>query len=100
MVPVEVKSRAAPRGGPPRSHIAQVAAYCLLIEEVTGRRPPFGILRYSDGREFRVPWEDRTRRWLSSIRRELDRPYDGRANPSPGRCGRCAYREGCEQRAR
>ncbi len=97
-VPVELKSRPVPRGGPTRSHMVQVWAYCLLVEETTGRSPPVGVLRYSDG-EFRIRWDDRARSDLLAIRRELDRPYDGRASPSPSRCARCPWAPACDVRA-
>jgi CRISPR-associated exonuclease Cas4 len=99
LYPVEIKSRAAPPAGPPRSHLVQIAAYCLLVEETTGRAPPFGVLRYSDGGRFRVPWDGATRASLLALRAELDRPYDGRARPSPGRCRGCSWRESCDVRA-
>ena len=99
LVPVEVKSRAAPPGGPARSHLVQVWTYCLLVEESTGRSPAFGVLRYAD-REFRVRWDAIARRELLAIRAELARPYDGRATPSPGRCARCRWVEGCDARVR
>lgn len=99
LFPVELKSGPAPRRGPPRSHRVQVEAYCLLLEEATGRSPPFGVLRYGDGEEFRVPWGARERAELWALRRELDRPYDGRATPSAGRCGRCRWRGACDRRA-
>ncbi len=99
LVPIELKSRGTPRGGPAWSHLVQVWAYCLLVEERTGRAPPFGVLRYADG-EFRVRWDERARAELLAIRAELDRPYDGRANPSPSRCGRCPWARGCDARAR
>jgi CRISPR-associated exonuclease Cas4 len=96
--PVELKSRGTPFAGPPRSHVVQVAAYCLLVEETTGRPPPFGTIRYSDGGEFRVPWNDATRGSLLALRAELDRPYDGRARPGVARCRRCRWRAGCDAR--
>lgn len=99
LVPVEHKSRSAPAGGPPRSHLVQVWAYCLLVEETTGRPPPFGVLRYAD-REFRVPWDGSARAELLALRRELDRPYDGRATPSSGRCARCPWVGSCDARYR
>jgi CRISPR-associated exonuclease Cas4 len=99
LIPVEVKSRAAPRSGPSPSHVAQVAAYCLLLEEQTGRPPPFGVLRYGDGQERRIPWDDATRRWVVQLRERLDQPYDGRANPGVARCRRCPYRAACDRRA-
>ncbi len=96
-VPVETKSRSTPRGGPARSHIVQVWAYCLLVEETTGRPPPFGVLRYSD-RDWRIRWDDASRRELLDLRAELARPYDGRATPSPARCRHCPWVRVCDAR--
>jgi CRISPR-associated exonuclease Cas4 len=98
VVPVELKSRATPRGGPARSHLVQVWAYCLLVEESTGRAPPFGVLRYADG-EFRVRWDAAARTELLALRAELARPYDGRASPAPGKCARCPWVGVCDARA-
>jgi CRISPR-associated exonuclease Cas4 len=98
-IPIELKSRTSPSGGPPASHQAQVAAYCLLIEEATGRAPPYGVLRYSDGGEFRVTWDARTRDWLWSLRSSMDRPYRGEATPSAGKCRGCTWRAWCDRRA-
>jgi len=100
LVPVEFKSRPTPRNGVPRSHRIQVAAYCLLVEETTGRPPPYGIVRYGDGGEARVRWDAAVREELLEVRDELDRPYTGRATPSFARCARCPWREGCDARAR
>ena len=96
-VPVETKSRASPRGGPTRSHLVQVWAYCLLVEEETGRSPPFAVVRYAD-REYRVPWTGGSRQELLRLRAELGRPYDGRATPSPARCPRCRWFAACDAR--
>lgn len=98
LVPVEVKSRRTPPSGPTRSHLVQVWAYCLLVEESTGRPPPIGLLRYADG-EVRVRWDARARSELLALRAELAQPYDGRANPSPGRCARCRWVGVCDARA-
>jgi len=98
-VPVEWKSRTAPRHGPPSSHRVQVSAYCLLLEDVTGSSPPYGVLRYSDGVEFVVPWDAAARDEVLRIRRALSRPYDGRADPSPAKCAGCRWRPGCDARA-
>lgn len=98
LVPVELKSRSTPPRGPTPSHVAQVRAYCLLVEETTGMSPPYGILRYADG-EFRVRWDGRARVELLSVRAELLRPYDGRATPSPGRCAQCPWVRVCDARA-
>ena len=47
LVPVEVKSGAAPPV-PYLGHILQIAAYCLLVEDTTGEVSPYGRLQYSD----------------------------------------------------
>jgi CRISPR-associated exonuclease Cas4 len=97
VIPVELKTRSTPPRGPTPSHVAQVRAYCLLVEEATGVAPPYGVLRYSDG-EFRVRWDDRARDELLAVRAELERPYDGRATPSRARCARCPWVGGCDAR--
>lgn len=97
-IPVEVKRRAAPVTGPFRSHVVQVWAYCLLLEETDGRAPPFGILRYSD-REVAVPWDGSARVELLAIRRAVDAPYDGRATPGPARCRGCRWAPNCDARS-
>ena len=98
LVPVELKSRSTPPRGPTPSHVAQVRAYCLLVEETTGASPPYGVLRYSDG-EFRIRWDAQARAELLRVRAEMLRPYDGRATPSPGRCARCPWVRVCDARA-
>ena len=57
IIPVEVKSSNAPADGPRRSHILQLAAYCLLIEETYRQRPKYGIVKYAD-RMFAVDYTD------------------------------------------
>ncbi len=99
VVPVELKSRSAPPRGPPRSHLVQVAAYCLLIEDTSGVPPPYGILRYGDGSEYRVTWTPVAKAEVLRLRADVDRPYDGRATPSPAKCARCGWRLGCDARA-
>ncbi len=99
VVPIEIKSRTSPPNGPPLSHVVQVWAYCLLVEETTDVPVPYGMLRYSDGGEFRIDWGEDQRHRLLALRREVALPYDGRARPSPRRCAGCRYRYGCDVRA-
>jgi CRISPR-associated exonuclease Cas4 len=99
-VPIELKSRPAPPAGPRPSHRVQVSVYCLLLEETTGVAPPFGVVRYGDGTEFRVPWNASARAELLRLRAQIDRPYDGRATPSTAKCARCGWRAVCDVRAR
>ena len=98
LIPVEFKSRATPPRGPSPSHVVQVRAYCLLVEETVGTVPPYGVLRYSDG-EFRVRWDAGARQELLALREELLAPYDGRATPSRARCARCPWVGVCDARA-
>jgi CRISPR-associated exonuclease Cas4 len=99
LVPIEIKSRPSPPAGPLPSHRVQVAVYCLLVEESTGVAPPFGVVRYSDGAEFRLRWDAVARANLLALRAEVDRPYDGRATPSYAKCARCGWRAVCDARA-
>jgi len=98
-IPVEFKSGATPPRGPPPSHQIQVLAYALLAEETTGRAPPFGLLRYADGGEFRIPWDAAGRTALFSVMARARRPYRGEARPSRARCARCPWRDACDARA-
>src|SRR3989304_2581481 len=42
LIPVEVKSSQV-SAAPYDAHIFQLAAYCMLVESVSGKRPPHGI---------------------------------------------------------
>jgi CRISPR-associated exonuclease Cas4 len=99
LVPVEIKSRAAPRTGVLGSHRVQVEAYCLLLEATSGRSPPYGVVVYRNGVERIVPWDTRARNEVVRLLDELRSPYDGRATPSSGKCAGCRWRDGCDARA-
>ena len=95
-VPVEFKARPAP-AVPYASHVGQLHSYCLLVEEVMGASPEFGVLRYED-REFRIPYTPRERFALLGRLREMrgmmalgSRPL-GRRDSS---CSFCGYRTLC-----
>ena len=45
LIPGDLKTGRTPKG-PLFSHILQVATYCLLIAESSGKRPPYGLLLY------------------------------------------------------
>jgi CRISPR-associated exonuclease Cas4 len=98
-IPIELKRRARPAFGVPTSHRFQLWAYCLLLEETYGVPPPFGVVRYGDGTEMTLPWDREALAELTALRSAVDRPYDGRANPSPARCRRCPWRFGCDRSA-
>lgn len=98
LVPVELKHRPAPRRGPFPSHVVQLGAYCLLVEETTGRPPPFGVLRYDD-REFTVPWDLALRGHVLATLDRASGPYDGAADPSPAKCRGCVWSPSCDASA-
>ncbi len=100
IVPVEVKTARAPTE-PHDGHVIQLAVYCLLVGEVYGIRPDYGILQYQD-RAFAVEYsyelEEDLLEVLVNMREdtyngELDRSHNERS-----RCSRCSMRENCSQR--
>ena len=99
MVPVEVKSGAAP-SQPYPSHLLQLAAYCLLVEETFGACPSYGIIRYRD-RTFAVDFTAELEDWLLSnldemrhnaIAKDVSRSHD-----NPAQCAACGYHPFCDQ---
>jgi CRISPR-associated exonuclease Cas4 len=100
VIPVEVKSSPAP-AQPYLSHLLQLGAYCLLVEESYRRRPPYGIIKYAD-RAFEVEYtdqvEDQVLATLDDMRADLAEGEASRNHDEATRCGACGYRQHCEQR--
>ena len=100
ILPVEVKSAWAP-SVPYEGHVYQLAAYCLLIEKDSGKRPPYGILKYHN-RSFAIDYTSQLKSELLEIldemRRKLNTRSLDRSHQQPGRCARCGYRFICDQR--
>jgi CRISPR-associated exonuclease Cas4 len=100
VVPVEVKSGIAP-AQPYESHLLQLAAYCLLLEEQEGRAPPYGILKYQD-RAFEVAYTPdlRTRllQSLEQMRGHMGAQAPARSHNQAARCRNCGYRTRCDER--
>ena len=100
MIPVEVKSSAAPER-PYAAHVLQLAAYCLLVEEQEGQAPPYGIIKYRD-RTFEVEFSPGLRTelldTLDAMRWDLGAQEVDRDHREAGRCQACGYRERCDQR--
>ena len=106
VIPVEVKSGNAP-AEPYRSHVMQLAAYCLLVEAAYGRRPPYGLVHY-DGerpastRTFAVRYtrelEDALLDTLEWMRQDLRDGQADRSHDDPARCRACGYAHDCDQR--
>lgn len=111
LIPVEVKSSRVPET-PYDSHIYQLAAYCLLVERATGKRPPHGYLHYTGhgggktpnpaGRTFVIEYtpalEEALLRLLDEMRAHPSRQEAPRSHDSPARCRHCGYKSICDQR--
>ena len=105
VVPVEVKSTACPAGGRPYdSHLAQLAAYCLLVEEVLGASVPYGLVKYRD-REVRIEYTDEMRAQalalIAEMKADMHASAEGRevhrSHDDPRRCAGCSLRDVCTE---
>ena len=100
MIPVEVKTGRTPRG-PLFSHILQVAAYCLLVEETTGKAPPHGIIRY-EGASHEIEYNQDLKKLvvgkLEEMRTSLAKGGAHRNHNRPGKCLHCSRRTDCPER--
>ncbi len=97
IIPVEVKTSRNVRQ-PRESHVIQLYAYCLLVEEEYGITPPYGILHYPD-RSFTLQYGEAEREWvldtIEAVRagREAD---DMEPNhDQPARCRSCQFLDVC-----
>lgn len=98
-IPVEVKpTRQANR--PYESDLLQLAAYCLLVEETTGRAPPYGLLRYANT-SFRLDYTSAVRTELLAIlaemREALEEDDCARSHDEPRRCAGCGFVTMCDE---
>ncbi len=100
-IPVEVKSGRAPDGGPRESHVVQLAAYCALVAETTGRRPSFGLIKYADKTlrvEFTPVLESELIELLDEIRADERADTVARSHSSAARCRACGFNDTCGER--
>jgi CRISPR-associated exonuclease Cas4 len=99
-IPILARSKSAP-DQPHQAHIMQVIAYCLLVAESTGSRPPYGVIRYGDGRTFEIDFDEDSIEILSQIMDEIEsnrRQPDVRISHNDrGRCFACSHRKRCAQ---
>ena len=96
IIPVEQKPRAR-RAQP--SHVMQLAAQCLLVEDVYGVRPPYGLLVLADGVQERVTYsQDLEQRLLATIaqmRALLAQDDEPGARWLGAKCRACGFRSNC-----
>ncbi len=97
LIPVEVKSSAAPQV-PYLGHLLQLAAYCLLIEENRGQTPPHGLLKYADAL-YEVDFTRELRNELLDILAEMREVHRAeavaRSHEQPGKCAACGFLKIC-----
>jgi len=101
VVPVEAKSAAVPPDGRPRdSHVAQLAAYCLLVEDVLGAHVPYGLIKYRD-REVRVEYTPELKGHALDLIEEMNDAALAeevhRSHEDPRRCAGCSLRDVCTE---
>lgn len=81
------------------NHRAQMGAYFLIIEDVTGVRPPYGYIVLSKGQRMRIMNTKELRAWVLSIRKKRIKlkqmPPAPPANATVNKCRRCGYRARC-----
>jgi CRISPR-associated exonuclease Cas4 len=99
-IPVEVKpSRTATT--PYESDLMQLAAYCLLVEDTTGRAPQYGLLRYAT-QTFRMPYTAKVRAELLDFIDEMQQDRAAadvaRSHEQLGRCRSCGFYNNCADR--
>lgn len=99
LVPVEVKHTAAPQKGQAyASHIMQLAAYCLLIEEAHAQRPTYGLIRYDDA-VIRIDYTPHLRDSLLDLLENMRASHQQRdvkrSHDDPARCRACGVRHAC-----
>jgi CRISPR-associated exonuclease Cas4 len=100
LIPVEEKTGRTPRG-PLFSHILQIAAYCLLIEDSTGTLPPYGLVKYPE-HEHEIEYNEDLKKVLleklDEMRTIMKTGDAHRNHERPGKCKNCSRREICPER--
>ena len=99
-IPVEEKTGRVPKG-PLFSHILQVATYCLLLEEKTGKNVPYGILKYGAYQHV-IEFDEALKKTLFQKIQEMREIADGkpahRNHNRPNKCAGCSRKEICPER--
>ncbi len=102
VIPVEVKSTRLRGSNPYDSHKLQLAAYCLLVEDNEGARPPYGLLHYANA-TVRIPFDDALRNELLDTLEQMRQAQTAnaitRSHDDPLRCTHCGFRHACGSQA-
>jgi CRISPR-associated exonuclease Cas4 len=81
------------------SHVMQVAAQCVLVNEVYGVRPPFGVVVLRGGRAERVAFTPQLERRVLETMGAMRSVLNTRSGPGPqwiaAKCPNCGYHDLC-----
>jgi CRISPR-associated exonuclease Cas4 len=95
LIPIEHKPKAR---RVMQSHLIQLAAQCLLVQDVYGIRPPYGVLVLADGWE-RMEFTPALERQVLTTMQEMREWLRVNADPGPqwveAKCRRCAFSAEC-----
>jgi len=100
LIPVEVKSRSCPPSGPHASDAAQLAAYCVLVEESCGVTPSHGIIQYANRTwpiRYTVKGRERLLEILDEMRAARQSETVHRDHTQAERRRACGYRAVCDE---
>lgn len=99
IIPVEVKSTYVAQG-PYDSHVFQLAAYCLLVNDTFKVRPDYGILHYPN-QTYRIDYTDELESVAIDLLKEMHAQENkreiSRSHEHPARCEGCGYFSTCDQ---
>lgn len=100
LIPIEVKMGKTPER-PYRGHVMQLIAYCVLVEETYGLRPPHGIIRYP-AKQFEIAFTEALEIELEALIGEMAEKKQlatvARSHHNPRICAGCNYKATCDQR--
>ena len=81
------------------SHVLQVGALCLLVQEEYEIRPPYGLVVLAGGRQERVPFNNELEQAVLTTMSEMRRTISSGQEPGPrwkaSKCKACRFRDNC-----
>jgi len=94
-IPVEVKNTDRLY----ETHVAQLLAYCPLIEENFAKTPPYGILKLRS-REEKIVYDREARKEILKTVSEMSKALHSanRSHQSSNRCRACLVASNCDQK--
>jgi len=103
-IPVEIKSGRIPKG-PYFSHILQLAAYGIIMEEEYGKRPPYGYIKYGPENahvQFKIELDDKLMdvvlfEKVECIKKALYTKEVHKNHNRSGKCRNCSRGEVCPE---